>query len=170
MHIFGKTLALWLLIFSTFSTFSNASEEQELQHFTRTDEIYLEKALELAQVIARDAQHTRFRGEKEWDLALLQRIADAKYLKPEQRRELQALGVVLAQTLATDLKLHWVIFKDEQARSRALRIDETNQVLFPITSIARRYEVGADIDIAKIYAKHQAIAKRVRDNAPLFSN
>jgi hypothetical protein len=166
MHFFGKTLALWLLIFSSFAT---AAEEEELQHFTRTDEIYLEKAYELAQIVARDTQHTRFRGEKTWDLALLQRIVDSKQLQRDQRRELQALGIVLAKTLEKDLKLHWVIYRDEQARSRALRIDETSQVLFPITSISRRYEVGADIDIEKIYAKHQSIAKRVRDNAPLFT-
>lgn len=167
MVFFGKTFTAGLLLLSTLAM---ADDKFELQDFSRTDEIYMEKAYELAQEIARDVSHSRFKGNKTEDLLLLQRIVSSHKLKRDQRRELQALGLVLARTLADDLKLGWIIYKDEIARSRALRIDNTSRVVFPITSIARRYEVGAPVDINKIYEKIEKIVARTRENAPLYSN
>ncbi|CAN0600848.1 unnamed protein product, partial [Ectocarpus sp. 12 AP-2014] len=53
------------------------------------------------------------------ELDYLQRLIDDGHVGPEQTRELQAMGVVMGDLLATELDLQWVIYEDIQGRSRA---------------------------------------------------
>lgn len=85
------------------------------------------------------------------DLSTLQRMLDEGVVRNDQRSELQAMGIVMGNLLAGELGLHWVIYEDEMGRSRALRLDETDNYLFPATMLSRRREFGNEEPVEVIY-------------------
>lgn len=85
------------------------------------------------------------------DLPLLQRLLDEGWVQPEERLQLQAMGIVLGDLLAAELGMDWVIYEDEAGRSRALRYRDTDNYLFPVTMISRRREAGNRETVAEIY-------------------
>ncbi len=95
----------------------------------------------------------QFNGNKEQDLALLQLLLDRKLVRETQKRELQAMGVIMGDHLARELNLHWVIYEDKLGRSRALRYKESDNYLFPMTMISRRREAGNRSPVADIYQR-----------------
>ncbi|MCW8193993.1 DUF3806 domain-containing protein [Proteobacteria bacterium 005FR1] len=86
------------------------------------------------------------------DLELLQRIADHKLIKQNDVENLQALGVVLGNTLKDELGLEWKIYTDAKGRSRAVCVPDTEYCLFPMTMLSRRLEVGVPVDVDQVYA------------------
>ena len=68
--------------------------------------------------------------------------------------------------LAADLDLEWVIYADKHGRSRALRLGETDNFLFPITMISRRVEAGAKVDVEAVYKKARASIEPYRQDLP----
>ena len=103
----------------------------------------------------------RFSGDLNRDLELLQALLDKQLVRPDQVRELQAMGVIIGDLFAAELDMHWIIYKDDIGRSRALRYQQSEVVLFPITMIARRREAGNKTSVAEIYQKAStSIAKR----------
>lgn len=100
------------------------------------------------------------------ELGYLQRLVDDGHVQPDQTRELQAMGVALGDLLATELDMQWVIYEDIQGRSRALRLGETDNYLFPVTMIARRREGGDLTSVAEIYRKAYDAIEAVRPPLP----
>ncbi len=101
----------------------------------------------------------RFNQTRANDLQILQLLLDRRLVRPDQTRELQAMGVIMGDLLAEDLGMHWVIYEDRQGRSRALRYRQTDEYLFPITMISRRREADNQTPVAEIYQKaHDIIA------------
>jgi hypothetical protein len=101
----------------------------------------------------------QFNGDKNNDLELLQRLLDRRLVRPDQTRELQAMGVIMGDLLAEDLDMHWVIYEDARGRSRALRYRDSDNFLFPMTMISRRREADNRTPVAEIYQKaHDIIA------------
>ena len=93
---------------------------------------------------------------------MLQRLLDEGVVGPEQREELQAMGIVLGDILAAELGMDWVIYEDKLGRSRALRLGETDNYLFPATMISRRREAGNEETVRDIYDRaHAAITARL---------
>lgn len=85
------------------------------------------------------------------DLVVLQRIADDKLIEQDNVEMLQALGIVLGNTLARELDLEWQVYSDEMGRSRAICVPNTEHCLFPLTMLSRRLEVGLSVDVSKVY-------------------
>ncbi|MEE4279611.1 MAG: DUF3806 domain-containing protein [Halieaceae bacterium] len=88
---------------------------------------------------------------READLDYLQRLLDDRHVRDDQSEELQAMGIVLGDLLAAEIDLDWVVFEDARGRSRALRLDNTDNFLFPVTMISRRREGGDRTPILAIY-------------------
>ncbi len=65
----------------------------------------------------------------------------------------QAMGVIMGDLLASELSMHWVIYEDRLGRSRALRYQQTDHYLFPMTMISRRLEVDNRSTVAAIYQR-----------------
>lgn len=103
----------------------------------------------------------QFSGNRDRDLELLQALLDERWVRADQTRELQAMGVVMGDLLAQELGMHWVIYEDRAGRSRALRYGKTDNFLFPITMIARRREVGNQTPVVDIYRKAQSIISEI---------
>ncbi len=100
------------------------------------------------------------------DLRILQQLVDLEVLKPDQTFELQALGVALGDVMAAQLGLDWVAVQDELGRSRALRLGETQVVVFPVTMISKRVELDVDFTIDELYRKSR---KTVEEGRPAGS-
>ena len=98
----------------------------------------------------------QFNGNRDNDLALLQRLLDEGLVTNDQTLELQAMGIIMGDLLAADLDLDWVIYEDKYGRSRALRYRQTDNYLFPVTMIARRREANNLTPVNEIYNKAHA--------------
>ena len=108
----------------------------------------------------------QFTGSKQNDLELLQLLLDRRLVRPEQTRELQAMGVIMGDLLARELDMHWVVYEDALGRSRALRYRDTDNYLFPMTMISRRREADNRTPVTEIYRKACDIIAPLRPDRP----
>ncbi|MFK7732519.1 MAG: DUF3806 domain-containing protein [Pseudomonadales bacterium] len=164
------TLAWILMASSSHSLANSLTAEFQIKPFGPGDTLFLQSQQKLAKDMIYDSLLTRLTGNKEKDLRLLQQLVDRKSLRPDQRRELQALGSVLGQLLKKEFRLEWVVYVDQLGRSRGLQIDNTRQVMFPLTMISRRLEADARVDVQRIYDKASDIVRYTRANRPLFNS
>lgn len=112
---------------------------------------YLEIQRKHIDELARDNFAKRFKGTKA-DLSLLQRFADRKVIDRDDKKSLQALGVILGDIFVSEYApLEWAVFEDELGKSHAVCVKETTECLFVTTMLSRRMEVGSVPDIRKIY-------------------
>jgi hypothetical protein len=81
-------------------------------------------------------------------------------LQPDQTLELQALGVVLGDVMVAQLGFSWAIVEDELGRSRALRLGESDDLVYPVTMISKRVEKDIRFTVEELYAKAREIAGR----------
>ncbi|MEP4484084.1 MAG: DUF3806 domain-containing protein [Halioglobus sp.] len=143
-----------------YSAYSLAQAEPEITELTYLDRGFMQQQRELINDIAATNLGRQFSGEKVRDLDLLQALLDRGLVKPDQTRELQAMGLILGDLLAEELGLDWVIYEDPVGRSRALRYADTDNYLFPMTMIARRLEADSYTPVVAIYDKaYQSIYK-----------
>lgn len=131
---------------------AGAQEPPEIGQPSALDRQFMERQRDDLEAIARRHFGRGFSGETDRDLDLLQRILDEDLVQADQKRELQAMGVILGDLLAKELDMHWVIYEDEVGRSRALRYRDGDLYLFPMTMISRRREAGDLTPVAVIYA------------------
>ena len=83
-------------------------------------------------------------GNVDRDLDTLQRILDERMVPASDTLTLQAMGLVFGDLLGDRLSMQWVVYRDRQGRSRALRYRDLDVFLFPMTMISRRQEAGSD--------------------------
>ena len=152
---FRAFLQLTLLVFSglLFSLCATAEQAANIGKLSFLDNQYMEQQRSSLDDLARIELGSQFNGTKERDLALLQSLLDRKAVRADQKKELQAMGVVMGDLLAKELHLHWVIYEDALGRSRALRYRESDNYLFPITMISRRVEAGNTSRVSDIYQR-----------------
>jgi len=125
-----------------------------------SDERQLEIQRKTVDELARRHVGTPLSGGDPDDLRILQALLDQGVLDPDQVYELQALGVVLGDVMAAQLGFRWVVVQDEIGRSRALRFDDTDTLVFPVTMISKRVEGDVRFAVSELYAKAEAIAAR----------
>lgn len=101
--------------------------------------------------LARRYLGMRLRGTADNDMEILQKLLTEKLIKNNNTLQLQAMGIILGDIYIKQLGVHWVVLKDKMGRSRALQADNQQQLLFPITMISRRVEVGIEVNIKEIY-------------------
>jgi hypothetical protein len=155
-------LHLTLIIWVCWSaTISQAQQEFRISKLTNVDREFMAQQRTLLQDLAARNLGRQFQGQRDRDLDLLQSLLDKRVVRPEQTRELQAMGLIMGDLLATELDMHWVIYEDRVGRSRALRYKESDDFLFPMTMISRRREAGNQARVTDIYQKaYDIIAER----------
>ena len=131
----------------------SAQDRVWISDLSALDRQYMTRQRTSIDDIARRHFGQGFIGHKDRDLALLQRLLDSGLVRPDQTRELQAMGKILGDLLADELGMHWVIYEDKQGRNRALRYRETDNYLFPMTMISRRQEVANQTPVREIYQR-----------------
>ncbi len=148
--ILGLTVALWALWATPWAL---AQDKVRIGELTNTDRQYMaQQRATLDDLAERNFGHP-FNSNRDNDLRLLQDLLDKRLVRPDQTRELQAMGVIMGDLLAADLGLHWVIYEDRMGRSRALRYKQSDDYLFPMTMISRRQEADNHTPVTEIYRK-----------------
>jgi uncharacterized protein DUF3806 len=84
-------------------------------------------------------------------LGVIRAILDAKAFRPDQTYELQGLGVILGDALASQLGMDWKMVEDKHGTSPCLILQGTSIVLFPQTMISKRIERGEEVDVFDLF-------------------
>lgn len=162
-----KTLSLFLWLLGTSITaLASPDVELRISELTAIDRQYMAGQRNELDETARTYLGRSFSGERDRDLDLLQTLLDKGLVRNNQTQQLQAMGIVLGDLLSDELGLDWVVYEDKAGRSRALRLDNTEVYLFPVTMISRRREVGNTATVDSIYRKAVASVKRRRPPLP----
>jgi hypothetical protein len=80
-------------------------------------------------------------------LAVIRAVLNAKAFRPDQTFELQGLGVIFGDVLASQLGMQWRVLEDELGASPCLVLPGTSIVLFPQTMISKRIERGEELEV-----------------------
>jgi Domain of unknown function (DUF3806) len=97
---------------------------------------------------------TALSGTKK-DLPILQRLIDDKVFKKSQTYELQSLGVVFGDVLASELSLRWVLITDEYGTDPTLRFKTTSVNINALTMISKRVERDEPVDVFSLLQKNR---------------
>ncbi len=142
---------LWLAVCAaTLPAPALAIEEPLVLDFRPADQLYLEQGQQRINDLTERYFGSSLSRQAAIDLPLLQRLLDEGIVQAEHSEQLQAMGIVMGQLLAQDIDLRWIRYEDNYGVSRALQ-HRSGRVLFPITMIARRHEVGAAVDVQALY-------------------
>lgn len=126
---------------------------------TYLDKQYMSKQRAELDDLARVNLGRQFNHSKNNDLGILQSLLDRKLVRAEQKQQLQGMGVIMGDLFAREFNMHWVIYEDKLGRSRALRYQQTDSYLFPMTMISSRREVDNIATVAAIYQRAADIIK-----------
>jgi Domain of unknown function (DUF3806) len=89
------------------------------------------------------------------DLPILQRLINDKVFKKSQTYELQSLGVVFGDVLASELPLRWVMITDKYGTDPTLRFENTSININPLTMISKRVERDEPVDVFSLVQKNR---------------
>ena len=89
------------------------------------------------------------------DLPILQQLIDDKVFKKSQTYELQSLGVVFGDVLASELDLRWVMITDEYGSDPTLRYKNTSININALTMISKRVEGDESVDVFSLLRKNR---------------
>ena len=164
----GQILRLLLPVFLGLGLSISALADlgPRISELTHLDQQYMGQQREIIDDLARAKLGSQINGNRANDLNVLQRLLDRGLVQAQQTLELQAMGIILGDLLAAELDMHWVIYQDSIGRSRALRYRQSEEYLFPVTMISRRWEVGNRKPVADIYQKAYDIIDAARPPAP----
>ena len=151
-----KLISLWL---SLAGSGAALAQEPSVSALTQLDRQYMQQQRDNLDQVSRRNLGRQISGSKQNDIEVLQLLLDRRAVRSEQTAELQAMGMVLGDLLAQELRMDWVIYADKLGRSRALRMPGTDEYLFPVTMISRRVEAGARVDVAAVYDKAYRLMK-----------
>lgn len=130
-----------------------AEPPPQVSNLSQLDREFMQQQRQRIDALARSDLGQQLNGERNNDLGILQSLVDRKLVSADQSLELQAMGIVMGDHLAEDLGMDWVIYDDRYGRSRALRLDQSDNYLFPVTMISRRVEAGSDVSVSAIFDK-----------------
>ncbi|MEM1156015.1 MAG: DUF3806 domain-containing protein [Pseudomonadota bacterium] len=164
-----KTLCTFLLVLAlpwVVASGAQAQVELRIEELSPLDREFMARQRATIENLAALKLGRRINGDTQNDLQILQLLLDRRIVRANQTQELQAMGVIMGDLLASDLDMQWVVYIDALGRSRALRYKNTEEYLFPITMISRRIEVGNDTPVAVIYENAYSIIDPLRQDLP----
>lgn len=104
------------------------------------------------------------------DLTLLQRLLDDKVFSPTQTIELQSMGVVFGDVLASKLGLRWIMITDEYGTDPTLQIPGTQFIFNALTMISKRVEQGRAVNVDWLFRVIEEESKRIRKDMQTKDN
>lgn len=93
-------------------------------------------------------------------LGIIRAIIQQGIFKPNQKCELQSLGIVLGDAFVQELKMEWIMVEDDYGRDPALRLPGTSVIMYPLTMISKRIERGERVDVFELF---NGVAARVQE-------
>ena len=95
-------------------------------------------------------------------LRLIDTILRNKWIAPDETLKLQCLGVTFGDALVEKLGLAWVAVEDQYGRDRALALEGTSILVFPLTSISKRIERGEEVEVYGLFEDACSTIERLR--------
>lgn len=162
-----KSIALLLAIVFSLAATASQAQEASISDLAWLDRNQMKQQEARIDELARTRLGSRVRGDKS-DLETLQKIIDRELIDRDDRLTLQALGVVLGNVMAREVKeLEWKVYEDDKGRSKALCVkNQDKKCLFPITMLSRRMEVGLKPNVEKVYRDALSLAEPYLPKAP----
>ncbi len=136
---------------------SDHSPEPKFSELSHADSERLDQQRALVAAAAkRRYEATAFTKTKR-DLPILQRLIDDKVFEKGQTYELQSLGVVFGDVLASELPLRWVMITDDYGTDPTLRFKNTNININVLTMISKRIERNQPVDVSLLMQKTREV-------------
>ncbi|MCO4830753.1 MAG: DUF3806 domain-containing protein, partial [Gammaproteobacteria bacterium] len=101
---------------------------------------------------------SRLKG-KAADLDHFQALIQRKAIRFDDVTTWQALGVVFGDYIAEQHGLTWVVYEDELGVSKALRWQDTDNFVFPVTVFSKRIQFKETPEPRAIYADLSDVIK-----------
>ena len=166
MRSFALATLIILSGLSATADLAQAQQPARVDSLSSMDREFMAQQRKRIDDLARFHFGRQLRTEKANDLDILQTLLDRGLVRPEQTLELQAMGVVMGDLLASELDMKWVVYEDKLGRSRALQFGRSDNFLFPITMISRRREVDNTETVTDIYQRALASMAAVIEPLP----
>ena len=145
---------------------SDSGPEPKFSELSHEDGERLDRQRELVAAAAKQRYGTAALSRTKRDLPIIQRLFDDKVFKKSQTYELQSLGVVFGDVLASELPLRWVMITDEYGTDPTLRFKNTSVNINALTMISKRVERDEPVDVFRLLQKNREAlseaAKRFR--------
>lgn len=93
-------------------------------------------------------------------MGLIRAILEARVFRLDQTKELQCLGVILADAFVQHLRMEWIVVTDEYGRDFGVRLPGTSIIIFPLTLIFERITDGQNVDAFDLF---NAVAAKIRE-------
>jgi len=147
---FLLALAVGSLLCAGCDRHESRKARMEFHQLSRAEEDRLNKQRELVLSAARVRYGTKGFTRSKTDLPVIQRLIDDRVFAKTQTFELQALGVVFGDVLASELGLHWELVTDEYGTDPVLRLGTHQVQISALTMISKRAEDGKEVDVAAL--------------------
>jgi hypothetical protein len=134
---------------------SDSAPEPKFSELSHEDSRRLDHQRALVAAAAKQRYGTAALSRTKRDLPILQRLIDDKVFKKSQPYELQSLGVVFGDVLASELPLRWVMITDEYGTDPTLRFKNTSVNINALTMISKRVERDEPVDVFLLLQKNR---------------
>ena len=148
----------WFLLLSSVSLLFGQSVHQgggqpKFSELTPEDKQRLDQQRALIARVTKQRYGTTALTNSKKDIPILQRLLDDKVFKKSQTYELQSLGVVFGDVLASEFPLRWVTITDEYGTDPTLRYKDTSVNINALTMISKRVERDELVDVSELLRK-----------------
>lgn len=133
----------------------DSAPEPKFSELSHEDSERLDQQRALVAAAAKHKYGTARLSRTKRDLPILQRLIDDKVFKKSQTYELQSLGVVFGDVLASELPLRWVMITDEYGIDPTLRFKNTSVNINALTMISKRVERDEPVDVFLLLQKNR---------------
>ena len=157
-------IASALFLFAGCTKAESKKSKMQFHKLTRAEEEQLARQRMLVLTTARSRYGTAKFTRTKSDLAVLQRLVDDRAFDKTQTFELQSLGVVFGDILATELGLHWELVMDEYGSDPVLRYGTAQVQVAALTMISKRVEDGREIDLTDLVEGVRKTLKEMKDS------
>ena len=133
----------------------DSTSEYKFSELSHEDSERLDQQRALVAATAKQRYGTVSLSRTKKDLPILQRLIDDKVFKKSQAYELQSLGVVFGDVLASELHLQWVMITDGYGTDPTLRLKNTSVNINALTMISKRVERDEPVDVFSLLQKNR---------------
>jgi len=134
---------------------NDSAPEPKFSELSHEDSERLDQQRALVAAAAKQRYGTAALSRTKRDLPIIQRLIDDKVFKKSQAYELQCLGVVFGDVLASELSLRWVMITDEYGTGPTLRFKNTSININALTMISKRVERDEQLDVFRLLQKNR---------------
>jgi hypothetical protein len=150
-----KPLILLAFLSGAALLLGQSAPEPKFSELSHEDSERLDQQRALVAAAAKLRYGTAALSRTKRDLPILQRLIDDKVFKKSQTYELQSLGVVFGDVLASELPLRWVMTTDEYGTDPTLRFKNTSVNINALTMISKRVERDERVDFSSLLQKNR---------------